>query len=84
MNTLESITTTATAEALERQLRQAGYLPGVPPQVDERTRSIDAQLCRRMVCPGCRRRRMVYKPFSDGRRYRVVAACQVCGCGEEV
>ena len=81
---MHSITPITTAEALEFQFRLAGFHPGIPSQVDERSRAIDAQLCRRMVCSGCRRRRMIYRPFTDGRRYRVLAACQVCGVAEEV
>lgn len=80
----KATTTIPTAEELESLLRQQGFQPGVPRHIDERTRAIDAHLCRRLICPGCRKRRMVYRPFSDGQSYRIVAACQACGAGEEV
>ena len=73
-----------TTEGLERRFRAEGFRPGVPAQIDERTRAVDTQVCRQLRCPGCRKRRMVYRPFTDGRNYRVIASCQNCPAAEEV
>ena len=84
MNPTTTLREASTAESLERRFRAEGFAPGVPPQIDQRTRAIDAHACRSMKCPGCRRRKMVYRPFTDGRDYRVLAACQHCHSAEEV
>ena len=84
MQSIECTTTTDTTEVLERRFRAEGFRPGVPPQIDERTRAIDARICRQLRCPGCRKRKMVYRPFTDGHGYRVLAACQHCNSAEEV
>jgi hypothetical protein len=80
----ESTTTPATAEALEFRLRLAGFVPGAPPHVTWEARKIDAAACRQLKCPGCGKRRCVYRPFTDGARYRVLACCRGCGAAEEM
>jgi hypothetical protein len=77
-------TTPQTAEALQLQLRAAGYQPGAPRHVTAVSQAIDAQACGRLRCPGCHRRSCAYRPFTDGRGYRVVACCQACGHAVEM
>jgi hypothetical protein len=71
------------AQSLIHAARSAGFLPGVPPTVSEAARSVDASLCRRLRCPGCERRGMVFQPFRNGTRYKVIACCPACGAGDE-
>lgn len=84
MNALDFTTSTDTMESLERRFRAEGFRPGVPPHIDERTRAVDSRVCRQLRCPNCRRRRMIYRPFTDGQSYRVLSACQNCPAAEEV
>jgi hypothetical protein len=80
----ESTKAPATAKALEFRLRLAGFAPGAPPHVTWEARRIDAAACRSMKCPACHKRKCVYRPFTDGARYRVLACCQACGGAEEM
>jgi hypothetical protein len=67
---------------LAADLFAEGLQPGTPPHLTARAASIDRQLCRRMKCPVCRRLGMTCYPFTDGRRYVVLAVCR-CGAAEE-
>jgi hypothetical protein len=80
----ESNTPATTAEALEFRLRLAGFAPGCPPHVTLEARRIDAAACQQLRCPVCRKRTCVYRPFTDGTAYRVLACCQACGGCEEM
>jgi hypothetical protein len=81
-----NVTTTqpATRTDLERQLRREGSTPGLPVHITEATVRTDKSICRRMLCPGCERRGLEYRPWQQGRRYRVVATCPACNCTEEL
>ncbi len=72
------------AAELIHALEAAGYRHGPPPHLSDEARAIDRQLCRRVRCPGCGKRRMEYVPFHRDRGYRVVARCGHCGTGEEL
>jgi hypothetical protein len=72
------------ALGLATELFALGLREGVPAHLAARAESIDRQLCRALRCPACRRRGLGYRPFTDGRRYVVLAACPACGAGEEV
>jgi hypothetical protein len=72
-----------TARDLAAALLAGGLRPGTPPHLTARAESIDRQLCRALRCPACRRRGLSYRPFTDGRRYVVLAVCR-CGAAEEV
>ncbi len=61
---LESTITTNRMETQERRFCAEGFRPGVSPQSDERTNSIDVLGCRQLRCPDCRTRRLVYRPFT--------------------
>jgi hypothetical protein len=73
-----------TAAAVEAALRTLGFQPGFPAHVAPMTRAVDQGSARRMVCPGCRRRGLVLKPFQKGQAYRGVAVCSSCNFAEEV
>jgi hypothetical protein len=73
-----------TAAALERDARRLGYVPGFPPRLTPANRLTDARACRRLKCPACHARGMTCKPFHKPDGYKIVAACSVCGAGEEV
>jgi hypothetical protein len=79
-------TTTApqTAEVIEQRLVAEGYRGGAPPHITAQSQAIDRRACRRLVCPACRKRSCVYRPFTDGRGYRVLACCEACGAAEEM
>jgi hypothetical protein len=82
MNT--KTTVTPGAAALARALRAAGFAPGRPARVGEAGARIGRGLCRRLTCPGCGRRGLAYRPWQQGRRYRILATCAGCGGAEEV
>jgi hypothetical protein len=69
---------------VEARLRAKGFVPGVPDHLDEFSARVDVGVCNRMVCGGCKRRGLLWKPFKLGRRYAVVALCINCGPEEEV
>jgi hypothetical protein len=71
------------ALGLAAELYAEGLHPGTPPQLTARAASIDRHLCRALRCPACRRRGLSYRPFTDGRRYVVLAVCR-CGAAEQV
>jgi hypothetical protein len=76
--------TIPSARRLIAKLKANGWTPGTPAGVDSRTRWVDRQVCQRMRCPACKCRGLVYKPFRRADRYTAVAACPVCGAGEQV
>jgi hypothetical protein len=71
------------ALGLAAELYAEGLRPGTPPHLSPRAAAIDRRLCHALRCPGCRRRGLTYRPFTDGRRYVVLAVCR-CGAAEEV
>jgi hypothetical protein len=73
-----------TADALTRALRAEGFAPRLPGHVTEATVRTDKATCRRMRCPGCQRRGLEYRPWQQGRCYRVLANCTNCECAEEL
>jgi hypothetical protein len=74
---------TPTARDLAAALPAVGLRPGTPAHLAARAECIDRQLCGALRCPGCRRRGLSYLPFTDGRRYLVLAVCR-CGAAVEV
>jgi hypothetical protein len=76
--------TITSAQALQEQLEQKGFRPGCPRHIPPPVQAIDRRVCRRLICPACRRRRCSWKPFTDGRTYRILAACHHCGAGVEM
>jgi hypothetical protein len=71
------------ARDLACRFRRDGFRPGIPPGVSAAAVRIDRETCARARCPDCDRRGLEYRPFTDGRGYRVVAACRRCGAAEE-
>jgi hypothetical protein len=78
------ITTAPTAEALAQLLRDEGFTPAAPRHLRPETVAVDRHACQRLRCPACRQRGCVYRPFTDGRAYRVLACCQACGAAAEI
>jgi hypothetical protein len=76
--------TTTTAEALQQDLAAQGLTPGAPRHVTAESQAIDRRACRALKCPGCHRRGCQYRPFGNGRSYRVLACCRHCPAGVEV
>jgi hypothetical protein len=71
--------------AAEAELRRRGHLPGAPAHITAATQAVDAAVCRRLVCPGCRRRGLDYRPFrGPGGRYEALAVCPRCGAAEPI
>jgi hypothetical protein len=66
------------------ELFLVGLYPGCPPHLSARSAAIDRRLCRHLDCPACGHSGLSYRPFTDGRRYVVLASCPDCGCGTEV
>jgi hypothetical protein len=75
--------TIPTAETLTAAFLAEGRRPGLPDHLDARTAAIDRRTCRRLRCPACHRRGLACQPWTDGRRYRVLAPC-ACGAAEEM
>jgi Flp pilus assembly pilin Flp len=73
-----------TAAAIEQQFAVEGFRPGAPRHITAQSQAIDRLVCRRLKCPACRKRGCDYRPFTDGRAYRVLACCQACGAAEEM
>ena len=69
---------------LHADLASAGFTPGIPANLTLESRATDQELCRRMRCPSCRRRGLAYRPYSNGKKYRVIAGCPTCNAAEEV
>lgn len=74
----------APATSLLDRLRREGYQAGAPSHLQDWALLIDVGTCRKLKCPGCHQRGMVFKPHHRGRSYKVVAECPRCGAGEEV
>lgn len=73
-----------TAASILDRLRRQGYQAGPPDHLQDWALLIDVGTCRKLKCPGCHQRGMVFKPHHRGRSYRVVAECPRCGAGQEV
>jgi hypothetical protein len=80
----KSTTAPQTAEALAQQLQAEGFTPGAPQHIRLETVAVDRHACRALKCPGCQRRGCQYRPFGNGRTYRVLACCRHCPAGVEV
>jgi len=77
-------TTVTTAAAIEATLCREGFTPGLPPSVRTGTAATDKAVCRRVRCPGCGNRGLMYRPWQRGRDYRILAACPACPAAEEL
>lgn len=69
---------------LVHEWRGQGWQVGVPIHLQKWAELVDANFCKRLICPGCKGHGMNYRPFFKGRGYRVLATCDRCGCGEEI
>ena len=78
-----SAPTPAQAHAAEARLRSLGFTPGRPPTYAPMSVAVDRSACRRLVCPGCKRRGLGCRHFRRGESVRALAVC-VCGHGEEI
>jgi hypothetical protein len=67
----------------EVALEQLGFAPGAPTHITRGSQHIDAQVARKLRCPGCRKRGMDYRPFHRGWAYAALAVC-LCGKAEEI
>jgi hypothetical protein len=67
------------------ELAEQGYKAGAPAHVSKQTRDIDAQVCRQLRCPGCRKRGLAYVPVQGpGAEYMILAVCERCNIAVEV
>ena len=70
-----------TAASIEASLRRLGFVDGAPDHIDPATRVIDGRVARALICPGCGKKNMTYKPFRRGSDYAAIAVCK-CGDAE--
>lgn len=64
--------------------RAEGFVEGPPPGARPERLAVDRLACRHMRCPRCRRCLAARPYHAAGGRYRVLAACDGCGFGEEM
>lgn len=83
MNPLDTTSTIPTADALERQWRQLGFIKGAPVHIPAALVAGDVRIYQRLACPACGHRRHAVQPLHRGRIYRLLCRCKKCGAGME-
>jgi len=79
----QTIISTPTAEAIERDLRAMGFTKGAPCHIPPHLVAGDVASYRRMRCAACGHGGHCVAPWHRGREYRLLATCRKCAAGIE-
>jgi hypothetical protein len=80
---LKVIRLPATAQEMEREWREQGWIEGAPAHIPPELLLDDFRLYARLRCGQCGSRRHRVTAFHVGRDYRLLCCCKECGTGME-